>query len=298
MGWEQTAKVLPFSKPLPEKDPDRINILILGIRGTGQENTGDLLTDVILLVSIKKSTGQLALISLPRDLYVTISNSGKKEKINSAYAYGGLLLAKKIVSHTVDLFIDYSVSVDFAAFKEIIDALGGIAVYLDKPFEESFQWIKEGFEENDFWFKKEIDGEEKWVFHIPAGRNILNGETALYYVRSRFSTNDFDRMRRQQSVIMAIKDKALTLGVLTNPIKVYNLLDVLGKNIRTDMSLAEIGELINLSSDLDARELKRKIFDTMPEGLLYQTHLNGEYVLLPVGDNFDKIQEEIKNIFQ
>ena len=88
------------------------------------------------------------------------------------------------------------------------------------------------------------------------------------------------------------------MGVLTNPIKIYNLLDILGKNIRTDMDLDDIKELISLASDLDTREIIKKSFDTNPEGLLYQTFINDEYVLLPVGDNFDKIQEQVKNIFK
>ncbi len=253
---------------------------------------------MLILVSIKKSTGQTALISLPRDLYLQLWCVPEKKKINFAYAHGGLDCAKKTVSYLTNLYVDYAISVDFEALKETIDTLGGITVYLDQPFEEDFQWAKEGQEENEHWFIKEVDGEEKWVFYVPKGENHLDGQTALYYVRSRYSTDDFDRMYRQQQVLLAIKEKALSLGVLVNPIKIYNLLDVLEEHFRTDMNLGDIKNLINLADDLDTKNIKRQVFDISPEGLLYYTFINEEYVLLPVGDNFDRIQEVCKNIFE
>jgi len=283
---------------LPEDDPDRINILLLGSRGADEPGDGKLLSDSIILVSIKKSSGQIALISFPRDFYIQLWCSEEEKKINFAYAYGGLSCAKKTLSYLSGLHIDYAANINFEGLTKLIDNLGGINVYLNEPFEENFQWAKEGWEEDEHWFIKEIDGEEKWVFYLPKGKNYLDGQTALYYVRSRYSTNDFDRMRRQQDVLMAIKEKGLSLNVLLNPVKIYNLLDTLGNNIKTDMSIGEIKELINLSSDLDIDNIETRIFDISPEGLLYHTFINKEYVLLPVGDNFDKIQEVCKNIFE
>ena len=291
---------LPFADnlpELPEKNPDRINVLLLGIRGLEDPGDGKLLSDTIILLSIKKNTNQVALISLPRDLYAQLWCSEEKKKINFAYAQGGMDCAKKTVSYLTDIHIDYAASVDFEALKETVDVLGGISVYLKEPFEESFQWAKEGWEEDEHWFIKEIDGEEKWVFYLARGENFLDGQTALYYVRSRYSTNDFDRMIRQQQVLMAFKEKAFSLGVLTNPVKIYNLLDVLGKHLRTDASLNDIKSLISIASRLDTDNIKTRIFDTTPEGLLYHTFINEEYVLLPNKENFEEIQEVCKNIF-
>jgi len=297
---------LPYSEEapqLPEKEPDRINILLLGIRGMEDPGEGKLLSDAIVIISIQKSSGKVALISIPRDLYVEIWDLWQKAKINAAYSYNGLDCAKKTVSLATGLYIDYGVSVNFKAFKEVVDALGGVTVHLEKPFEESFQWTGEGWEESEYWFKKKIEEtgtsteKEIWVFHVPAGENILDGKTALYYVRSRFSTNDFDRMRRQQEVLMSLKKKIFSLGVLANPVKVYNLLDIAGENIRTDMKLADIREFISLASKLDANNIRELFFDTTPEGLLYGTFINKEYVLLPVGDDFGKIQEACRNVF-
>ncbi len=268
------------------------------MRGLEDPGEGKLLSDAIILLSIKKSTGQVALISLPRDIYLRLWCSKEKKKLNFAYAYGGLSCAMKTVSYLTGLYVDYGVAVNFTALEDIVDALGGITLYLEKPFEESSQWAKEGKEEDEHWLIKEIDGEERWVFYLPEGENILDGETALYYVRSRYSTNDFDRMRRQQKVLIALKEKALSLKVLANPVKIYNLLDALGRNIRTDMALADMGALINLTPYLDTKNIEKEVVDISPQGLLYHTFINEEYVLLPVGDNFEKIQEVCQNIFE
>ncbi len=300
-GWSQQAGILPFNKNLPDlpKDnPDRLNILLLGMRGTNEPGDGKLLSDAIILASVKKSTGQTALISFPRDLYARIWCSDEEKKINFAFAQGGLACAKNTVSLISGLYIDHAVSINFSGLVELVDAMGGIDIYLPEPFEESFQWAKEGWEENDYWFVKEIEGKERWVFHIATGTNHLDGQTVLYYVRSRYSTNDFDRMRRQQQFLMALKEKMLSLNVLANPVKVYNLLDILGNNVRTDMNVSEIGNMIISSSEWEKEKVKKLSFDTSAQGFLYHTFINEEYVLLPVGDNFSKIQQACKNIFE
>jgi len=308
-----TAQISPFEDylpKLPDDDPNRLNILLLGIRGGDNVEEGNLLADTIILLSVDKESGKSALISIPRDLYVRIWGSGESKKINSAYAYGGINYAKKTVSLVTGLYVDYGISINFDGFKDIVDTLGGITVYLDEPFEESFQWAKEGKEENEYWFIKEFPIDEnqsstttasttqRWVFHVPAGRNYLNGENALYYARSRYSTNDFDRMHRQQRILIALKEKILSLGVLANPLKIYSLLDILGNNVKMDISLEEIKNLIELSSDLDTQDIIKITFEASEGGLLYDDFINDEYVLLPEGDSFDQIIEECQNVFK
>lgn len=299
VGWNGNA-TLPTSDDLPhlpERDPSKINILLLGMRGMEDPGEGKLLSDTIILASIKKDTGQVSLISLPRDLYVRIWCLPGKKKINFAYAHGGFDCAKKTVSLVTGLYVDYAISVNFEALQETVDALGGILIHRDEPFEESFQWAKEGWEEDEHWLIKEIDGEEKWVFYVSEGENELDGQTALYYARSRYSTDDFDRMRRQQQIVLAIKEKALSLKVLTNPVKIYNLMDILGNNVQTDMKLADIKQIIRLAPELDLENIRKEIFDINPNGLLYHDFIDEEYVLLPIGDSFDKIKEVCQNIF-
>lgn len=296
MNVNQGGGILPISEDAPkiEKDPDRINILLLGLRGPDDPN-GGLLTDTMMILSIKQSTGQVAMISIPRDLYVKMpvesnknSSQAIKEKINFAYALGeekmqggGLIYSKVAVQAVTGLFIDHVVSVDFLAFKDVVDILGGVDVTLDKPFIETTQ------------FAKEI------LLELPAGKNHLDGNMALYFVRSRYSTNDFDRARRQQQVLLAMKEKALSLGILLNPVKIFELLDSMSKHVRTDMPLGDLNYMISLSKNLNFKNIKGKVFDTTPDGLLYATtNEKGAYILLPQGDNFDKIRETCRNIFQ
>lgn len=317
--WEKMVAILPlsdFKKNLQEindykKDPQRLDILILGIRGEDDPNAG-LLADMIMVLSYKKNTGQLALISIPRDLYVSISGIDKKERLNYAYSYGefkeagggGLRLSKRVVSNIIGLNIDYAVSIDFRAFQEIVDILGGVTIYRDKPFIEDLQWQGEGMDKSPFWYKKAIidanTGREKeiWALHIPEGKSILDGNAALYYVRSRYTTSDFDRCRRQQEVLLALKDKAFSLGVLANPLKISKIAESLKKHLRIDVPMDKVFDFIELAHDSKLNDIKKIVFDTTPAGLLYETHsYDGSYILLPVGNNFDKIREACRNIF-
>lgn len=285
--------------PLPEKDPNRINILLLGGRGLDDPGEGKLLSDTIMVASIEKGeeSNKVALISVPRDLYVRLWCLPEKKKINVAYAYGGLDCVKNTVAITSGLYIDYAASVNFDALVETVDTLGGIDIHLTEPFEETFQWALDGQEEDEYWHIEEFEEGERWVFRVPAGASHLNGSTTLYYVRSRFSSSDFDRMRRQQQVVSAIKDRVLSLGVLANPVKVYNLLDIIGKHVRTDAPWSELVELTTLVYQADTDDIKKKIFDDTPEGLLYHTFVDDEYVLLPTAGNFSEIQAACRDIF-
>jgi LCP family protein required for cell wall assembly len=265
---------------------DRLNFLLLGYRGVDDPN-GGLLTDSIMVVSIKKSTGEVALISVPRDLYVTLPHSENKGKINEAYALGtknggwqdALAYSKQEVEDVTGLNINYVASIDFTAFKEIIDTLGGITIYLDQPFVEKVPFA-EG------------------PISLPAGSNTLSGEKALLYSRARESSSDFDRVRRQQQVLLAIKSKALSLGVITNPAKIVSIVNSLGNHVRTDAELWEMEDLAVVFSKIDNAKIKHRIFDTSENGLLYQSHApNGAYILLPEGGNYDKIRAACKNIF-
>ena len=99
-------------------------------------------------------------------------------------------------------------------------------------------------------------------------------------------------------VLSAIKKKALSLGVLTNPVKIYQLLDVIGNNIRTDMSVAKMIEIVGLAQTADLDNIKKVVLDSSQQGYLYETFIGQEYVLLPIGDNWESIRgicQEILN---
>jgi polyisoprenyl-teichoic acid--peptidoglycan teichoic acid transferase len=286
-------QILPIEKEssiidkLKNNELDRLNILILGIRGVDDPN-GGLLTDTIMVVSIEPKTAKAALISIPRDLYIDIPYQDNKNKINEAYVDGiknsdwknGLKYSKKAVFDVTGMDIHYAASVDFKAFKEIIDTLGGVKITLDKPFSEKNQF-------------------EEGVISLPAGTQTIDGDTALLFARARFSTSDFDRAKRQQQLLLGVKDKAFSLGVVYNPAKIISILNSLGNHVKTDAELWEIQELASLSRKIEIKDVRKKVFDTSEEGLLYASRdANGSYILLPEGGNFDKIKEVCKNIFE
>ncbi len=280
-GADKTPKPTPDAEyAMPEKEPNRLDILVLGIRGENDpdaDSGGPLLTDSIQIFSYDKITKKSSLISLPRDLYIKIHDD-KKDKLNSAYEYGlahspnSLEFIKNKFSQISGIYIDEVVVFDFSSFKEIVDALGGIDVTLAAPFSESQQW--------------------GYKFSLPAGLNHLNGQDALYYSRSRYSSSDFDRSRRQQQVIFAIKDKLLKLNFLSDPVKSFSILNLIRSDVKTTIGIWNIKQYIDMANNIKFDEMKRSVIST--DNLLLEGRENGSYVLLPKTGSLS----EIKNFFK
>lgn len=266
--------------PQPAKESGRSNFLILGLRGKDDPD-GGLLTDTIMLLSFNQLDSRLELISIPRDLYVDMP-SLFKGKINEIYERGwarnqNIKFSQDVFSRLTGIHINHVVVFNFQAFQEIIDTLGGIDLYLKRPFEEISQW--------------------GYPFFLPEGADHLDGATALYYVRSRYSSSDFDRARRQQEVIFAIKKKVLSLDLLTSPLKVTALLSNLKNNIATDLNIWNTTELISLASALNASADRLKTDSLTTDNLLMETSSDGIYILLPRDNDWLAFQSFFKNIF-
>jgi polyisoprenyl-teichoic acid--peptidoglycan teichoic acid transferase len=313
-----------------EKEEDRIDVLVMGIRGAGDEN-GGLLADTMILAILNKRTKKASMVSIPRDLVVEMPDYPQPEKINFAYALGelrssgggGLALSKEVVKYISGVYVDYAVVVNFDGFTRAVDILDGVTVSLDEPFYESQQWQGEGNAGTRFWILQEatpsdeetpaIEGEnvptdaeeipaaaepqepqKYWTFYMPAGAYTLNGAEALYYIRSRYSTSDFDRMRRQQQVVDSLKAKVLSLGILGNPLKVYDLFNALGNNIRTDMGLGDIREFVSLAQEYSSVPVRTEVIDASPESLLRGDVSTGRYELLPKSGDLS----EMRHFFQ
>lgn len=278
--WEKVAFLFPFSQDrpidtdyiMPSAEKNRLDILVLGLRGKDDPD-GGLLTDTIMLFSFDRISKKTALVSIPRDLYVKITDD-RRDKINTAYEYLGLNGAKKLISKITGVYIDNAIVFDFTSFKQIVDDIGGIDIMLDKPFEETTQW--------------------GYVFSLPAGLNHLNGEAALYYVRSRYSSSDFDRARRQQEIIFAIKDRIAQMDILSDTTRALNLMNTIRKNIQTDINILDIKGLIELAQQINGALIKNGVLTTLD--VLYEDHINGMYVLLPTGDSFAPLKEYFANI--
>lgn len=272
-NWQE-KEILDKNFPLPKKEVGRWDILILGIRGTDDPD-GGLLSDSIMLFSLDKKTGQSSLTSIPRDLYVGLPGM-VKGKANEIYERG--LLKKKAREFSEEAFsrltgvhIDNIIVFDFQAFKEIVDDLGGIDVTLKKPFEEKNQW---GYE-----------------FSLPAGLNHLNGQEALYFVRSRYSTSDFDRSLRQQQMILAIKDKAFNAKILANPLQLASILNSIRKNVVTDLNIFDTNLLVKLTDSFGAEKSKPTLGHLSTENILDQTFQDNIYILLPKNNDWDLFRE-------
>jgi len=273
---------------MPKPEDNRWDLLVLGIRGEDEidQEVGALLTDTMMVISYDKETQRTSMVSIPRDLYVRIYGE-KTDKINSAYEIGILRnnelgFTKKLISRITGVYIDSAIVVDFSSFEKIIEDLGGIDVVLDKPFTEAQQW---GYE-----------------FSLPAGENHLDGQTALYYARSRFSSSDFDRAQRQQKIIMAIKDKVLALDLLSDPIKTLSILNTIRKNVNTDLAIWDAGSLLNLSRQFREADEKISRYVITTENLLYESHIQTDvgniYVLLPNSGNLQGIKQMFQDIIK
>jgi anionic cell wall polymer biosynthesis LytR-Cps2A-Psr (LCP) family protein len=174
----------------------------------------------------------------------------------------------------------------------MIDALGGVTVDVTKDLYDPY-YPKDVFTADGDYKKTDA----YTTVSIKAGKQVMNGETALKYARSRETTSDFDRARRQQELIVAVKQKAFSLGVLANPKKVTDIFSTLGNHIKTSLGLTEIKEILNLVDGLDSTNITTKVIDNnATDGLLYSTS-EGGYYLLPKGGNYTQIQKMVKNIF-
>jgi LCP family protein required for cell wall assembly len=299
---------------------------------------GGNLADTIMVISIDPKQSKVAMISVPRDLYVTVPGTQDKQKINAVHALGekkkkgqGLEDMKAILSDVTGLSVDYAASINFEGFKQLIDTIGGVEITLDQPFSEVLQF--KGIEQRCDLITFTVPSgnyEEKRIqrkngtyyanpkryplcyakatatenlecggsFTLPAGKQTLSGDSALCYVRSRKTSNDFERAKRQQIIVQLVKDKVLSSETLMNFDKLNQLLDNLGDNVRTDLRPWEMKRFFDVYKEMQNMQIYQRVLENSEEGLLYTPPENGAgYILLPIGDNYDRIRDMAKNIF-
>ncbi len=270
---------------------DRINILLLGIGGPGHD--GPYLSDTNIIASIKPSTKEVAMISIPRDLGVKIGDKGVN-KINFASAWGeienpgqGGEYARQIFEKTFNLDIPYYVRLDFKAFEEIINLVGGIEVEIKNSF------IDQAYPGPNYSYQ---------TVQFEKGLELMGGSRALIYARSRHGTNgensDFARSRRQQQIMSLLKDKLLSFETYSNPIKIKEILESLSKNISTNLNISQIIYLGNLVRNTKQEEIKNLVLDSGENGFTVPYIGNGgAFMLAPRGGKLDYINYAITKIF-
>ncbi|HVH62042.1 MAG TPA: LCP family protein [Candidatus Dormibacteraeota bacterium] len=256
------------------KHGQQVNVLLLGMGG--EENDAPYLTDSIMSVSIDPTSGRVAMASIPRDLVVRMNlqtNPSRQwvQKINAAYEVpytdiiccvapqyqgpdGGGYAAEHEVGKVTGLTYDRFIAVDFIAFRDMVNALGGVDVCLTTNLD-------------DYEYPDYHNGYVRNGIHFKAGCQHLNGEAALEVARSRHAvepeqSSDFGRARRQQDIMEAIKKKATTVDGFA---KAPQLLDALQKNIHTDMSPTDMKAIYDWGRNLPDSSIIRVAL-TAPSG--------------------------------
>ncbi|OVE79118.1 hypothetical protein BVY00_01255 [bacterium G20] len=291
-GAPALASNVDISKLRGEGD-GRINILILGIGGPGHD--GPYLTDTTMIASIDPTNNQMSLLSLPRDLWVRIPGDGN-QKLNAAYAYGidgsrskaltdqekaGLDLLDKTLSPIIGIPIHYHAVIDFTAFSEAVDAVGGVTFYVPETlYDPSIAWENHN---NPTIVKK--------------GTQLFDGHRALLYARSRETSTDFARSERQRQLTVALKDKILSAGTFSNPIKISQLLSSFGNNIYTDLSLNDTKRLYDIISKIPSGNIGSLDLVTPPHDLLTTDNISDLSVVEPKAGlfNYAPLQNYIRN---
>jgi LCP family protein required for cell wall assembly len=242
----------PSRQELPDimQKKERVNILLLGIDQREIEH-GPWRTDTMILVSIDPATNSAAMLSIPRDLWVTIPGYDEN-RINTAhftgdakgYPGGGVALAKKTVWYSLGVPVHYYVRINFTGFEKLVDSIGGITIDVKKAIHD------EQYPDNQYG---------TMVVDIPAGVQHMDGKTALQYARSRHGNSDFDRMARQQQVLMAARDKILSLDIPLS--RVPELLRIAGDSVQTDLSIDDILALARIAKAIDRSRVKYGLID-------------------------------------
>ena len=198
-----------------EQLPGITNILLLGTDQRPWQKGKKYRTDTIILATLNKEAGTLTLTSFPRDLFIDIPGRGQ-DRINTAYVYGGIDLVLQTFKQNFGIKPDHYVIINFFNFKQFVDGLGGLDVNVSQAVSDY---------RNGYWTT------------IPKGVVNMDADTVLWYVRSRKTTNDFARNKRQQEVLQAIMEEVLTLQ---NIARVPELYDAYKGMVTTDMGLGDI----------------------------------------------------------
>jgi LCP family protein required for cell wall assembly len=282
----------------------RINVLLLGRGGEGHEGAD--LTDTIILVSIDPIAKEAALLSVPRDLYVKVPGSGSM-KINSAFYTGktaalkrysrpsddnrkqaeeaGFTLLENTIENTLGIPVHYHAMVDFSGFQQAINTVGGIDINAPNAVTENMR----------------IDG-KNYKLDVKSGQQHMDGFKALAYSRSRHTSarGDFDRSERQRAIIIALKEKVLSLGTFGNPQKISQLIGNFGDHVQTNFSAQDLKRLYDLTKDINGNKVQSIALVDPPHDYLTTSNIGGQSVVVPkAGTNdYAQIQSYLRNVLK
>ncbi len=307
-GWKGIISIVKPVK-LKGEDTGHVTILLAGNSADDPGHNGADLTDSIMLISLNTTTKTGFMLSVPRDLYVTIPNLGSG-KINEVYEDGertkfsqpgyaadGMGLLEEVVSQNFSIPINYYGLVDYSAVRQAVDALGGVQINVQSTDPRGV-----------YDPSPDLSNNYQPLVKLTNGVHTLNGTQALGLARARgdaygaygYAQSDFTRTQYQRQVLLAIKDKVFSLGTLSNPVKLGNLFDSFGSNVKTDMTLAEVNRFYSLTKDIpNAKIASAGLNNANGKNLLagYTTG-SGQSALVPQlgADNYSDIQAFVNQL--
>lgn len=274
-------------KKLEKEGDGRVNILLLGKGGPG--HTAEDLTDTLMIASIDSCQKEVALLSIPRDLYVKMPGNGSM-KINAVYATAkeyalyegasdaeaekkGIEATEKVIEEVTGIPMHYYAMVDFEAFRQAIDTVGGVDVNAkEQLYDPTVAW------------------ENNWSPVLAnAGMNHFNGKQALLYARSRNGSQrgDFDRSERQREILLALQDKVLTAGTFTNPVKLGQLFTAFGNHVQTNLSVDDIMALYKVIGGVEDHKVVSISLADPPNDYVTTDNIGGLSVVVPKAGTYD-----------
>ena len=268
-----------------------LRILLLGIGGAGHD--GSQLTDTMILATIDADQHRISMLSIPRDLAFPLGGD-QYERINALNAFEeqdhpgeGAERTAKRVGELLQVPIDQAIRVDFAGFADFIDALGGIDVTVERSFlDPSYPTVDDGVMEVTF----------------QKGRQHMDGKTALVFVRSRHGNNgegsDFARSHRQQLVLLATRDKLLSLNTLADPGKLASLYSTISNHVQSTLSPWEMAAIAPLIFSIDKANITQRQLVSGPDAPLENITINGAFMLLPHGADWTVVQKLAQQPFE
>lgn len=286
-------------KKLIGEAEDRINILLIGMGGKNHD--GGYLADTILLVSLKPSTKQVSLISIPRDTTVPVEG-GAWKKVNSINANaeskepgsGGRAMTQAL-SGILGVPITYYVRVDFQGFINIIDEMKGIEVNVENTLDD-YSYPVMGKEDDPNYYSRYEH------LHVEKGLQKMDGELALKFARSRHGLgkegSDFARAKRQQLILQAVKEKLLSRSTLLKPGTIIKISGELNEHVDTNITITELLALWDGYKDINRENIINEVIGNQDNGLLVDSRgQDGAYLLVPRSGNFNEIKSFVQNIF-
>jgi LCP family protein required for cell wall assembly len=314
LGWkfyENASKLTGDKNPLSlvasftpstlKETNGRINILVAGYSADDPGHAGADLTDSIMIVSINPTTKQADLISVPRDLYVNVPGNGYS-KINAAYeegqsenfsasgyANGGMGLLEETISQDFGVSFDYYALIDYTAFQDAVNAVGGVTVDINSTDPRGLY-------------------DSNTNLDLANGEQTLTGAQALDLARARgdgaitygFSDGDFDRTQHQQQLLVALKDKASSASVISNPLRIGELADAVGNNVKTDVTIGDMETLYTKVKSISDSSITSVTLNSYngQDLLTDYTTGDGESALIPATglDDYTQIQSVISTL--